>query len=200
MLKVSVFGVKKCFFFFLWHSQHPIDCSRRFLMRGSILKGSVKFGLTKHFSDQSGHGRFSWPHCYGVNCTPLPTKGVLGGASGTEPACQCRRPKRGGFHPWVGKIPWRRNKLPIPVFLSFHSGSDGKEFTCNAGDLGWEDPLEEGMATHSSILAWRIPWTEQPGGLQSMRSQSTAHDWTTKYSTAHVPRTVLKSGHTNIAR
>ena len=34
--------------------------------------------------------------------------------------------------------------------------------------LGWEDPLEEGMATHSSILAWRIPWTEEPGGLQSM--------------------------------
>ena len=34
--------------------------------------------------------------------------------------------------------------------------------------LGWEDPLEEGMATHSNILAWRIPWTEQPGGLQSM--------------------------------
>ena len=32
--------------------------------------------------------------------------------------------------------------------------------------LGWEDPLEEGMATHSSILAWRIPWTEEPGGLQ----------------------------------
>ena len=38
--------------------------------------------------------------------------------------------------------------------------------------LGWEDPLEEGMATHSSILAWRIPWTEEPRGLQSMRSQS----------------------------
>ena len=37
--------------------------------------------------------------------------------------------------------------------------------------LGWEDPLEEGMATHSSILAWRIPWTEEPGGLQSMGSQ-----------------------------
>ena len=39
------------------------------------------------------------------------------------------------------------------------------------GPLGWEDPLEEEMATHSSILAWRIPWTEQPGGLQPMRSQ-----------------------------
>ena len=37
--------------------------------------------------------------------------------------------------------------------------------------LDWEDPLEKGMATHSSILAWRIPWTEKPGGLQSMWSQ-----------------------------
>ena len=37
--------------------------------------------------------------------------------------------------------------------------------------LGWEDPLEIGMATHSSILAWRIPWTEEPGGLQSMGSK-----------------------------
>ena len=42
--------------------------------------------------------------------------------------------------------------------------------------LGWEDPLEEGMATHSSILAWRIPRTEEPGGLQSMRSQRAGHD------------------------
>ena len=42
--------------------------------------------------------------------------------------------------------------------------------------LDWEDPLEEGMATHSSILAWRIPWTEEPGGLQSMGSQRVAHD------------------------
>ena len=37
--------------------------------------------------------------------------------------------------------------------------------------LGWEDPLQEEMATHSSILAWKIPWTEKPGGLQSMGSQ-----------------------------
>ena len=37
--------------------------------------------------------------------------------------------------------------------------------------LGWEDPLEKGMATHSSILAWRIPWTEEPGGLQSIGLQ-----------------------------
>ena len=42
--------------------------------------------------------------------------------------------------------------------------------------LGWEDPLEKGMATHSSILAWRIPWTEEPGGLQFMESQRVGHD------------------------
>ena len=42
--------------------------------------------------------------------------------------------------------------------------------------LGWEDPLEEEMTTHSSILAWGIPWTEQPGGLQSMGSQRVRHN------------------------
>ena len=42
--------------------------------------------------------------------------------------------------------------------------------------LSWEDPLEKGKATHSSILAWRIPWTEEPGGLQSMGSQRVRHD------------------------
>ena len=42
--------------------------------------------------------------------------------------------------------------------------------------LGWEDPLEEEMATHSSILAWRIPWTEEPGGLQSTGSQRVGHN------------------------
>ena len=54
----------------------------------------------------------------------------------------------------------------------------GKELACNAGDAGtrvpslsWEDSLEEGMATHSRILAWTIPWTEEPRGLQPMGLQ-----------------------------
>ena len=47
---------------------------------------------------------------------------------------------------------------------------------CNAGDVGQEDPLEKGMATYSSILAWRIPLTEEPGGLQFMGSQRVRHD------------------------
>ena len=56
-----------------------------------------------------------------------------------------------------------------PQNLGFPGGSDSKEYACNAGDPGsipgQEDPLEKGMATHSSILAWKIPWTEEPGGL-----------------------------------
>ena len=55
------------------------------------------------------------------------------------------------------------------VLFSFVGGSEGKASACNAGDLvrslGQEDPLEMGIATHSSILAWRIPWTEETGGL-----------------------------------
>ena len=51
------------------------------------------------------------------------------------------------------------------------------------GYLGREDPLEEGMATHSSILAWRIPWTEEPGGLQSMGLQKS---WTRQSNRAHI--------------
>ena len=65
----------------------------------------------------------------------------------------------------------------------FPSGSMGKESTCNAGDAGDKSSipgsgrsLEEGMATHSSVLAWRIPWTEVPGGLQSIGSERVRHD------------------------
>ena len=52
------------------------------------------------------------------------------------------------------------------------------------GSHGWEDPLEEGMATHSSTLAWRIPWTEEPGGLQFMGSQRVRHNGVTKHTHA----------------
>ena len=45
--------------------------------------------------------------------------------------------------------------------------------------LAWEDPLEKGVTTHSSILAWRIPWTEETGGLQSVSLQSIRRDWVT---------------------
>ena len=64
--------------------------------------------------------------------------------------------------------------------LLIHCGSDGKESAAVQETwvpfLGQEESLEKEMATHSSILAWRIPWTEEPGGLQSMVSQRLGHD------------------------
>ena len=64
--------------------------------------------------------------------------------------------------------------------MGFPGDSDSQESACNAGDLGLipglEDALEKEMATHSSILAWKIPWTEEPGRLQSMGSQRFGHD------------------------
>ena len=48
--------------------------------------------------------------------------------------------------------------------------------------LGWEDALEKGKATNASILAWRIPWTQEAGGLQSMGSQKLGHDWATEHA------------------
>ena len=75
------------------------------------------------------------------NCICIKCMGFPGGTSGKELTCQCKRLKRCGFDPWVGKI-----------------------------------PLQEGMASYSSILAWKIPWTEEPGGLQSIGSHRVGHD------------------------
>ena len=55
-------------------------------------------------------------------------------------------------------------------------GLDGKESACSARDLGWKEPLEEGMATHSVFLPGESPWTEEPSQLQSMGSQRVKHD------------------------
>ena len=63
------------------------------------------------------------------------------------------------------------------LYLGFPSGSASKESACSAGrSLGWEDLLEKGMAIRSSILAWRIAWTEEPGELHSMGLQRVRHD------------------------
>ena len=68
----------------------------------------------------------------------------------------------------------------IQINKDFPSVSDGKDSVCNEGDPGLipgsEDPLEKEMATHSSILTWRISWTEEPGELQSMGLQGVRHD------------------------
>ena len=86
-------------------------------------------------------------------------------------------------------------KLLVISFLKgFHGGSDGKESTYNAGDLSSvpgsgkiplvrEDPPEKGMVNQSSVLACRIPWTEEPGGLQSTGSQRLEHNSVTNTHT-----------------
>ena len=53
------------------------------------------------------------------------------------------------------------------------------------GSLGQEDPLEEGTANHSSILAWKTPWIEEPGGLQSTGSQRVRHNWATEHASTN---------------
>ena len=71
-------------------------------------------------------------------------------------------------------------KALLESHLGFPGGSEVKASACDEGDLGSITGLgrspEKEMATHSSILAWRIPWTEEPGGLQSMGSQRVGHD------------------------
>ena len=67
--------------------------------------------------------------------------------------------------------------------MAFHVAQTGKNLPAmqetGVRSLSWEDPLEKGMATHSSILAWRIPWTETPGRLQSMGLHRVRHNWAT---------------------
>ena len=69
----------------------------------------------------------------------------------------------------------------MPWPKCFPSSSDGKNLPAmqetQVPSLGWEDTLEKGMATHFNNLAWRIPWTEEPGGLQSIGLQRVEHDW-----------------------
>ena len=72
------------------------------------------------------------------------------------------------------------------ISWAISGGSEGNVSAHNAGDPGSipgsGDPLEKEMATHSSALAWKIPWTERPGRLQSMGSQKVVHDWATSLS------------------
>ena len=73
--------------------------------------------------------------------------------------------------------------MKIKLLMGFSGGTVVKNPPVNAGDardmgqsLGWEDALDQEMATHSSILDWKIPWAEEPGRLQSMESQRVGHD------------------------
>ena len=119
------------------------ECTSHFILLGDIVSENWNLSLFQCFLSSLPHS-----HC----CLAFP-----GGASGKEPACQCRRCRRSGFNPWIRKT-----------------------------------PLEESMATHSSILAWKIPWTEEPDRLQSMGSQSlTRLKWLNMHAHTLLPSRVL---------
>ena len=94
--------------------------------------------------------------CESLNFQETYHLGFPGSSAGKESACNAGDPS--SISRWIS---WRRDRLPIPVFLGFPGSSDDKESVCNAGDLGsipgFGRSLEKGMAIHSSILAWRIP-------------------------------------------
>ena len=105
------------------------------------------------------HRAIGWPHIF-IYLQPIKFIWASLELSWQRICLQCSRP---WFNSWVRKIHWRTDRLPTSVYLGFPGGSAGKESACNQETwvqyLGWEDPLEKEMTTHSSILPWRIPWT-----------------------------------------
>ena len=110
-----------------------------------------------------------------------PFRGFLGSSAGRESACKAGDPSS---IPGSGSFPGERTGY----LLQYSWASLVAQLVKNlpsvreacVWSLGWEDPLEESIATHSSIFAWRIPWTE-PCGIQSMWLQRVRHDWVTKH-------------------
>ena len=99
-------------------------------------------------------------------------QGFPDSSAGKESICNAGDPSS---VPGSGRSAGKGIGLPTSVFLGFPCGSAGKESACSAGDLGWEDPLEKGKVTHSSIVAWRIPQTTQSMGSQSRAQWSDSH-------------------------
>ena len=139
----------------------------------NILQSAVQLFTTNNFLVQN------------TNSTELENPyymvGLTWWLSGKEPACWCRRWQSGrhGFDPWHGLDPWKAWVEELRSLLC-HMAKRKKKCKKNfrnslVGSVGREDPLEKKMATHSSILAWEIPWTEKPGRLQSMGLQKS---WT----------------------
>ena len=118
-------------------------------------------------------------HCYSTGCNCAAAFWLLQGLEGkgrelpsTEGPTLCQPlQKRGKFSSilWVAQM-----VKDLPAMQETRVRS-----------LGWEDPQEKATATHSSILAWRIPWTEEPGGLQTVGLQRVGHDWATKHTHTH---------------
>ena len=108
-----------------------------------------------------------------------------GSSAGKESACHVGDP---GSIPRSGRSPGEGLGYPLQYSWASLVAQTVKDppsmWKTWVWSLGRKDPLEEGMTTHSSILAWRILWTEEPGRLESRGSHRVGHDWATKHSTA----------------
>ena len=113
----------------------------------------------------------------------LSHKDFPGGSDGKEPASNVRDP---GVIPGSGRSPGEENGNPLQYSWAFLVAQTAKNLPTmqetQVWSLGQEDPLEEEMATHSSVLGWRIPWTEESGRLQFMGSQRVGDNWATNSS------------------
>ena len=111
--------------------------------------------------------------------------GFPSSSAGKESACNAGDP---GLIPGLGRSPGEGIGYALQYSWAFLVAQTVKNLPAMQEtwiwSLGWGDPLEDGMATHSSTLVWKIPWTEEPGRLQFMGLQRVGHDWVTKHSTA----------------
>ena len=116
----------------------------------------------------------------------------IGEGNGNPLQCSCLENPRDRGARWAAVYGVAQSQTRLKRLSSSSSSGllrwlSGKESTCQSRRLrrcgfNLEDPLEEEMATHSGILAWKIPWTEESGGLQSMGLQRVGHDWVTEHT------------------
>ena len=143
----------------------PMDCSPPGSSVRGILQARMLEWVAIPFSRGPSPPR-DWTH---VSCVCL-----LHWQADSLPLSHPRSPRWATYIPWASRVAQQYR-----IRLSMQETQE-----MQARSLRWEDPLEKGLATHPSILAWRIPWTEEPGGWQSMRSQrSDVTEWLGTHST-----------------
>ena len=155
---------------------NPFSLPRQFIQLKGVRKGVRVYLLFPEFQISIG-ASFNQNTVVNIRCIMSFNSGKARKTESLENVCGTT---------WLFK-----NMLHLCCNIRSHAlgGSLVKNLPANAGDtggrvwcLGQEDPLEEEMATYSSITAWEISWTEEPGSLRSMGAQKARHDWTTEYS------------------
>ena len=157
-------------------------------MGTEVISDSRDTTLTTHFfplftKSQNPHEAPDWMFisylflCIWLHIFLYGSVGFSGSSAGKESACNAGDP---GLIPESGTAPWEGISYPLQYSWASLMAQMVKNppsmWETWLRSLGWEDPMEEGMATHSSILAWRVPWTEEAGKLQCMGSQRIKHD------------------------